>query len=124
MGDAANAFDRDLHAILAEHAVDGEISYVAHSLLARVEARVHFVSVEPMLEPIDIGGGGVDWVIVGGESGPADARVTELAWVRSLRDQCRALGVAFFVKQLMERGRQIPFEEWPEDLRVRQYPIV
>jgi hypothetical protein len=33
MGDAANAFDRDLHAILAEHAVDGEISYVAHSLL-------------------------------------------------------------------------------------------
>jgi protein gp37 len=92
-------------------------------LLARVAARVRFVSVEPMLEPIDIGTG-VDWVIVGGESGPANARVTELAWVRSLRDQCRALGIAFFVKQLMERGRQVPFAQWPEDLRVRQYPIV
>lgn len=63
----------------------------------------------------------VKWVVVGAESGPG-ARDMHNAWVRSIRDQCKAAGVALFVKQLCENGRKIPFEQWPTDLQVREYP--
>ena len=95
---------------------------------------------------------GIDWVIVGGESGPG-ARPCNLSWVRSLVEQCRVAGVACFVKQLgsvpvtgeapMEWGRHDSYStsggdwlwhladrkggdmaEWPECLRVRQFPEV
>jgi protein gp37 len=54
-----------------------------------------------MLGPIDLtgnGGLGVDWVIVGGETGPK-ARPMHPNWVRCIRDQCQAAGVQFFFKQ-------------------------
>ena len=62
-------------------------------------AAVRFLSVEPLLE--DVGTldlRGIDWVIVGGESGPG-ARPIEKAWVISLRDQCKRAAVPFFFKQ-------------------------
>ena len=62
-------------------------------------ARVRFLSIEPLLEdlgPMNIDG--IDWVIVGGESGPG-ARPMNANWVRSLRRQCRAEGARFFFKQ-------------------------
>jgi protein gp37 len=62
-------------------------------------ARVRFLSIEPLLEglgPINLQG--IDWVIVGGESGPG-ARPMDKAWVISIRDQCRKAGVPFFFKQ-------------------------
>ena len=65
----------------------------------------------------------LDLVIVGGESGPG-ARPTHPDWARSLRDQCNAAGVAFFVKQLSS-GRPKPIKnitEFPEDLQVREMP--
>jgi len=65
----------------------------------------------------------VDWVIAGGESGPG-ARPTELSWFRDLRDECADAGVPFFMKQITERGRKIPFDDWPDDLKVRQFPEV
>lgn len=61
-------------------------------------ARFSFASVEPMLGPIDAMGDFPDWVIVGGESGHK-ARPMNPVWVRSLRDQCAAAGVAFHFKQ-------------------------
>lgn len=67
--------------------------------LRAASARVRFLSVEPLLE--DLGRvelDGIDWVIVGGESGPG-ARPMKEEWVLSLRDQCRAAGVPFFFKQ-------------------------
>ena len=67
--------------------------------LRRVPARVRFLSVEPLLEdlgPLDLGG--IQWVIVGGESGP-DARPMRPEWALSVRDQCEAAGVAFLFKQ-------------------------
>lgn len=71
----------------------------ARKLLA-VDASVRYVSVEPMLGPIT--GGldlhGLDWVIVGGESGHG-ARPIQREWVDSLRRECEAAGVAFFFKQ-------------------------
>lgn len=70
---------------------------IAH--LRRAPAATRFLSVEPLLE--DVGSldlTGISWVIVGGESGPG-ARPMSPAWVRSVRDQCREAGVAFFFKQ-------------------------
>lgn len=65
---------------------------------------------------------GIDWVIVGGESGPS-ARPMHPAWVRSLRDQCAAGGVPFFMKQLGgTRDKRGALEDLPEDLRVREMP--
>lgn len=124
-------------------------------------APVLFVSIEPLIEdlgPLDLSG--IDWVIVGGESGP-HARPCNVAWIRSVIEQCQAAGVACFVKQLganpqhtsdcdweefcrpwpdgvyfdcPEDGEDSPLRiilrdpkggdpaEWPEDLRVRQFP--
>lgn len=75
-----------------------------------------------------------DWIIVGGESGKG-ARPFHLDWARSLRDQCAAAGVPLFVKQLGARPHSpAPLrlrhshggdpEEWPSDLRIRQFPAV
>lgn len=149
-------------------------------ILLQVPAAVRFVSVEPLLGPVDLYRGGfsflerlqspsgkqylkVDWVIVGGESGP-NARPCKVSWIRSLVEQCKEVNVPVFVKQLgsncidrndagfegdtsdswpmgsrfeqeySERPYQGTYgrvrlhkkggnpEEWPEDLRVREYP--
>ncbi len=69
--------------------------------LKRVPAAVRFVSMEPLLGPVP---GlrevikGVNWVIVGGESGP-NARPMKAEWVREIRDICAEFGVPFFFKQ-------------------------
>lgn len=65
----------------------------------------------------------VDWVIVGGESGPG-ARPMHPQWARDLRDQCAMAGVPFFMKQLSgERGKPIKdIAQFPEDLRIREHP--
>lgn len=66
----------------------------------------------------------IDWVIAGGESG-RNARPMKLEWVRVLRDECSAAGVPLFVKQLgghpQKRDR---FEDFPEDVRIREWPDV
>jgi protein gp37 len=64
----------------------------------------------------------INWVVVGCESGP-NARPMELDWARSIVEQCKAAGVPVFVKQLQIDGKlsKNP-DEWPEDLRVREYP--
>lgn len=73
--------------------------------LLRIPAPVRFLSVEPQIGPVQLAGihplgdGGISWVIQGGESGPK-ARPFDLAWARSLRDQCRAADVPFFMKQM------------------------
>lgn len=105
-------------------------------ILLSIPARVHFLSCEPPLGPIDLRrwlprfrDGGVrdfesdrpwgspflDWIIAGGESGP-HARPSHPDWFRSLRDQCQADGVAFFMKQMTNKG---PI---PTDLFVREFP--
>jgi protein gp37 len=68
--------------------------------LLAIPAVVHFLSCEPLLSRLDLSQWihGLDWIIAGGESG-ANARQTDPAWFRSLRDQCVAAGVAFHFKQ-------------------------
>jgi len=68
-------------------------------LLRRNHAAVRFISFEPLLGPVDnVDLTGIQWVIVGGESGP-NARPMHPDWARSIRDQCQAAGVKFFFKQ-------------------------
>jgi len=67
--------------------------------LFAVPAAVRFLSLEPLLGPLpDLPLAGIDWVIVGGESGPR-ARPMDPAWVRDIRRQCEQAGVPFFFKQ-------------------------
>lgn len=67
--------------------------------LRKVKAKVRFLSVEPLLGPVPrLNLRGVQWVIVGGESGPR-ARPMEPEWVRTIRDRCIAADVPFFFKQ-------------------------
>jgi protein gp37 len=67
--------------------------------LRRVKVAVRFLSIEPLLGPIEaLDLEGIHWVIVGGESGHG-ARPMDPRWVRSIRDQCVASNVKFFFKQ-------------------------
>jgi protein gp37 len=71
----------------------------------------------------------LDWVICGGESGPG-ARPMHEEWARDLVQQCRTAGVPAFVKQIhrLKPSGKIrvskDMNEWPEDLRVREFPEV
>lgn len=107
--------------------------------LRAAPAVVRFLSIEPQLEDLGrIDLTGIHWLIAGGESGP-HARPYYVNWADDLRDQCQAAGVPFFMKQLGSNVRCIDDEfgdvpitlkhpkgadpaEWPEDLRVQQFP--
>lgn len=117
--------------------------------LLETPAAVRFVSAEPLLGPVslastltwpdgsvrvsapDAGVSGIDWLIIGGESGPG-ARPMELDWAASLVRQCRDHEIAPFVKQLGSGlGRELgagskggDWDAWPADLRVREFPQV
>ena len=98
-------------------------------LLLQTPAAVRWLSMEPLLEPVDLWQylqkdmPRVDWVVVGCESGP-HARPMGLDWgARSIRYQCRDAGVPFFMKQLSVRGRVTGnIDDFPKDLRIREYP--
>lgn len=138
-------------------------------LKCRDLAPVLFLSIEPLLGPVNLarffahsihcrkchpGGSAckcsqIDWVIVGGESGP-NSRPCNVEWIRSIVSQCKAAGVPCFVKQLganptwstmpmqiaVDEFKDFPEwgelddkkggdpAEWPEDLRVREFPQV
>jgi protein gp37 len=78
-------------------------------VLLQTPAVVHWCSYEPALGPIDFGRylPGLDWIVGGAESGPG-ARPMDEQWMRSVKDQCVAAGVAFFYKQNAIKGRAIP----------------
>ncbi|HNR31300.1 MAG TPA: phage Gp37/Gp68 family protein [Candidatus Hydrogenedentes bacterium] len=87
--------------------------------LRETGAHVKFLSLEPLLGPLpDLDLRGIDWVIVGGESGPK-ARAMDAGWVREIRDQCADAGVPFFFKQWggvnkKKAGRLLDGRTWDE----------
>jgi protein gp37 len=87
--------------------------------LGGIPAKVRFLSLEPLLGPLPrLELSGVHWVIVGGESGPG-SRPIEADWVRQIRTQCQAAGVAFFFKQWggvnkAKAGRELDGRTWDE----------
>lgn len=108
---------------------------IPHLLTCRDLVPVLGLSVEPLLGPVDLSPwlDQLDWIIIGGESG-AQARPCLEEWERSIIEQCRDAGVPVFRKQagsnsyrngdhiryLDSKGGDI--EEWPDDLRVREFP--
>lgn len=94
-------------------------------MLRQIDAKVRFISFEPLLASTESyrpwSPEGIHWSIVGGESGPG-ARPMDLDWAREIRDKCAKFGIAFFMKQICRNGRPIPFEQFPEDLRIREFP--
>lgn len=101
------------------------VSVEDHSKRSRIEhlqetnASIRFLSIEPLIGPpgeLDLAK--IGWVIVGGESGP-NARPMQLAWARSVRDQCIAQAVPFFFKQWggfrpKSGGQALDGREWSE----------
>ena len=87
--------------------------------LRQAGAKVRFLSLEPLLGPLDaLELDGIHWVIVGGESGPG-ARPMQQEWVTNIRDQCEAGGVPFFFKQWggfnkKRSGRRLEGRTWDE----------
>jgi protein gp37 len=86
--------------------------------LRTVRCRVRFLSCEPLLGPLGLSLRRIHWVIVGGESGRG-YRPINLDWVRAIRDQCVARGVAFFFKQVggytpKAGGRVLDGRTWDE----------
>lgn len=87
--------------------------------LRKTGAAIKFLSLEPLLGPLpDLNLAGIDWAIVGGESGPK-SRPIEVDWVTDIRDQCDAAGVPFFFKQWGGRnkkkaGRLLEERTWDE----------
>ena len=87
--------------------------------LRQTGAAVKFLSLEPLLGPLpDLDFSGIDWVIVGGESGPR-ARPMDKAWVTDIRDQCQRADVPFFFKQWggvnkKKAGRVLDARTWDE----------
>lgn len=118
--------------------------------LMKIPAAVRFISAEPLLGPIELdwtaggqvlgpcdecgerginpeceacdGMGSVNWTVAGCESGPG-RRPAELGWFRQIRDVCQENGVPLWIKQLPVDGKvSHDPAEWPEDLRVREFP--
>jgi protein gp37 len=91
--------------------------------LRETGARIKFLSLEPLLGPIPkMNLKGIDWVIVGGESGPG-ARPMDQAWVLDIQTQCKKAGVPFFFKQWggvhkKKAGRLLQGRTWDEMPRV------
>jgi protein gp37 len=87
--------------------------------LRETGAAVKFLSLEPLLAPLaDLNLCGIDWVIVGGESGPG-ARAMNGEWVLDIRDQCKDAGIPFFFKQWggtnkKKAGRLLENRTWDE----------
>jgi protein gp37 len=101
--------------------------------LREIRARFKGLSIEPLIEPVELDLTGINWAIAGGESG-TEARPFDLDWARDLQEQCKNSGTAFFVKQLgaLPFERQSPLRlkdshggdwaEWPPDVKVREFP--
>jgi protein gp37 len=84
------------------------------NMLRDIPASVRFLSVEPMLGPVDeVDLDRISWVIVGGESGPRH-RSMEISWIREIRNRCEQSGIAFFFKQWHKgnTGRLLDGRTW------------
>jgi protein gp37 len=103
-------------------------------MLAGIEANHRWLSIEPMLEDIDLTRhylyitkewhAPFGWVVYGGESGP-NCRPCDPAWIRLGIEQCRIARVSVFIKQLGGwPDSRHELSDFPEDLRIREFPHV
>jgi protein gp37 len=90
--------------------------------LRQTPAALRWFSAEPLLGDLGrINLDGIDWVVCGGESGPG-ARPMKMEWPQSVIQQCKAAAISVFMKQICERGKKVPFDQWSEDLKIQEIP--
>ncbi|MGJ8724583.1 MAG: DUF5131 family protein [Roseibacillus sp.] len=119
--------------LMAMTSVTDQASTSRVESLLEIPCKLKGLSVEPLVGPVKLNLEGIDWVIIGGESGK-HACEFNIQWARDLRMHCQESGVAFFVKQLganpvdggfplfPEDGHGGDWEEWPKELRIREIP--
>lgn len=93
-------------------------------MLREVNAKMRFLSIEPMIGPVDaVDFNGIGWIIVGGESGPGK-RPMNPQWARDVRDRCLATGIPFFFKQWHKAGtgRILDGRTW-DGMPLRPVPV-
>lgn len=102
-------------------------------LLKRTPAHIHFLSCEPLLDNLKLTDDdlqGIDWVIIGGESG-AKHRPCEIGWIEDIVEACQRNNIAVFVKQLgshlakihkLNHSKGEDINEFPKHLRIQQFP--
>ncbi|MCR4330033.1 MAG: phage Gp37/Gp68 family protein [Candidatus Roizmanbacteria bacterium] len=118
--------------------VEDNLSLKRVEILQKVPAAVRFLSVEPMLEKIELYRvfnkkdihqywreemhSQIDWVIVGCESG-ANRRHCQIEWIENIVEQCKAANVPVFVKQININGKVVKnIEDFPVGLQIREFP--
>lgn len=135
--DAIGGFPENVCAMTTLTGADDE-SLQRLADLKRVKASIRGLSIEPLWEripPSQLNLKGIDWVIVGGESGSGkNTRHFALEWAEELREHCKKHGVAFFLKQLgrnPSRNGEVfklkdshggNWDEWDEALKIREFP--
>lgn len=97
-------------------------------ILSKIPAHIRFLSVEPLLEEVQLRLLGIHWVIVGGESG-SGARPCQVEWIQSVVSQCQESEVPVFVKQLgtqssisLKHPKGGDISEFPKSLQIREFP--
>ena len=130
LGDRGRSWPDNLVAMTT---VTGPATVWRAEALQAVPARFKGLSVEPLWDRVELPLAGVDWCIVGGQSGDG-ARPFDLAWADDLKRQCEASGTSFFLKQLgsnarrngqklhLRHGHGGDWNEWPPEFRVRRMP--
>lgn len=124
--------------------VENQKAYNRIKHLKTIDAQIRFLSCEPLLEFIKLGSlNGIDWVIVGGESGD-NARPCNIEWISNIVNQAQTQKTAVFVKQLGRNSimfdgkhfqplKKCPYFKgkkhseikcFPEHLRIRQFPKI
>jgi protein gp37 len=115
--------------------ITSEKSYPRIEALKKIPAAARGLSIEPLFEKVSLNLDGIDWVIVGGESGPS-ARPFQLEWAFDLRSQAKQADRAFFLKQVGAaphlNNEPIQFRdshggdwsEWPKAWRTRNVPTI
>ena len=100
-----------------------DVRFPALNATTRIKGYTSFVSYEPALGPISIRewSNVPDWIIFGGETG-GNRRPCEQLWAAEIAEQCAALGVKFFMKQMSARTPKAAAELIPAELLVRQFP--
>lgn len=119
--------------LVALTTVTGPATVWRAEALEKVPAQFKGLSVEPLWDRVELPLAGVDWCIVGGQSGDG-AKAFDLAWALDLKRQCEAAGTSFFLKQLgsnawwnglrlhLRHGHGGDWNEWPSVFRVRRMP--
>jgi len=119
--------------LVAMTTVTGPATVWRAEALQKVPSRFKGLSVEPLWDRVELPLVGVDWCIVGGQSGDG-AKPFDLAWAEDLKRQCEKTGVSFFLKQLgsnawrngqrlhLRHGHGGDWIDWPPEFRVRQMP--